>query len=255
MHKILTKTLFLGKNVIYLPTCHSTNDVAMQLAAETRVVEGTLVVTDNQTKGKGQRGNIWISEPGANLTFSLLLTPRFLTVDRQFLLNMALSLAISDLVLNTLPYSEDSGVFVKWPNDIYVHNNKTAGVLIENTLKKSNLEICVAGIGMNVNQTGFEFSGPTSLAVQTGRQHNLTKMLEDLVGCIEKRYLQLRNGEYATLECEYLDRMYWKDELRLFQSEYLFEGRIRGVDKTGHLLIETQKGLESFGVKDVKFIE
>jgi BirA family biotin operon repressor/biotin-[acetyl-CoA-carboxylase] ligase len=255
LHKILTKTLFLGKNVIYLPTCHSTNDIAMQLATETRVVEGTLVVTGNQSKGRGQRGNTWLSEPDANLTFSLLLTPRFLPVDRQFLLNISLSLAISDLVQDALPYSEDTVVSVKWPNDIYINSNKTAGILIENTLKKTNLEICVAGIGLNVNQTRFGFKGPTSLAAISGEKYDLAKLLEDLVCYVEKRYLQLRSGDHAGLQNDYLERLYWKDEPRLFQSEFLFEGKIRGIDKTGHLLIETQRGLESFGIKDVKFIE
>ncbi|MFA0961322.1 biotin--[acetyl-CoA-carboxylase] ligase [Roseivirga sp. BDSF3-8] len=255
MHKILTKTLFLGKKVIYLPSCHSTNDIAQNLAADTRVIEGTLVVTGNQLKGRGQRGNTWVSEPDANLTFSLILTPRFLPVARQFYLNICFSLAISDLVRNTIPYSEEKAVAVKWPNDVYISNNKTAGILIENSLKKSNLEQSIAGVGLNVNQKAFGFKGPTSLYLESGEIYDLPVLLEELVRLIEKRYLQLRNGEWHTLKDEYLQRLYWKDELRLFRSEHLFEGRIRGVDNEGHLLIETERGLRSFGIKDVQFIE
>lgn len=255
MHKILTKTLFLGKKVIYLPSCHSTNDVALKLAAETRVMEGTIVVTGNQQKGRGQRGNTWVSEPDANLTFSLILMPRFLPVARQFYLNICFSLAISDLVSNSIPYSEEKLVAVKWPNDVYINDNKTAGILIENSLKKSNLEMSVAGVGLNVNQKSFGFEGPTSLFLESGETYDLTVLLEELVRLIEKRYLQLRNGEWQAMHDEYLQRMYWKDQLRLFRSEHLFEGRIRGIDGEGHLLIETQSGIRSFGIKDVQFIE
>ena len=78
MYKILAKTLFLGKEVVYMPSCHSTNDIALQQIKKPDTREGLIVITDDQTQGRGQRGNQWKSEPNSNLTFSVILKPTFL---------------------------------------------------------------------------------------------------------------------------------------------------------------------------------
>ena len=85
MYKILAKTFFIGKKVQFLTTCHSTNEVADSLLREGTDIDGTVVITDCQTAGKGQQGRSWEAEPGKNLTFSLILHPRFLMVSQQFL--------------------------------------------------------------------------------------------------------------------------------------------------------------------------
>ena len=79
MHKILANTVFLGKEIINLTDCHSTNEVALSMVRSGLAKDGVVVITSNQTKGKGQRGNKWISPPGQNLTFSMVFTPRFLS--------------------------------------------------------------------------------------------------------------------------------------------------------------------------------
>ncbi len=94
MYKILANTLFLGKDIHFLPDCHSTNDITLQAIRQKEVQEGSIFITNHQTRGKGQRGNTWETKPGENLTFSLVLQPRFLDLSEQFLLNIAISNAI-----------------------------------------------------------------------------------------------------------------------------------------------------------------
>ena len=149
MYKIYPKTLFVGQNIIYLPTCQSTNNEALQFLADGTAYEGDMVVTDGQTQGRGQRGNQWIAQSGQNLTFSLVLQPTFLLASEQFWLNMAVSLAVYDSLSPFIP----AGLRIKWPNDIYVNDRKMGGILIENALQGYNLAHSVVGIGLNINQT------------------------------------------------------------------------------------------------------
>jgi len=113
MYKILANTVFLGKDVIYLTECHSTNDEALERLRRREIAEGSIVITDHQTKGRGQRGSTWQSDSGQNLTFSLLVQPNFLAPSEQFFLNMIISLAVVELLSD---YAGD--LKIKWPNDI-----------------------------------------------------------------------------------------------------------------------------------------
>src|SRR5581483_6581831 len=114
--------------------------------------EGFIVRAVEQYAGKGQRGSSWLSAPGMNLTFSLLLEPKFLSLNNQFWLTKALALALAEFVASVLP---NTLVSIKWPNDIYVNDCKIAGILVENILEKSTIKFCIAGIGINVNQDSF----------------------------------------------------------------------------------------------------
>ena len=91
-------TLFIGNNAIRLPIVESTNSYVLELLKDTRPPEGTIVVADEQTKGRGQRGNVWLSEAGKNLTFSLILYPNSLAAEDQFLITQLVSLALVDFI-------------------------------------------------------------------------------------------------------------------------------------------------------------
>ena len=121
MYKIPAKTLFLGKNLIYVPQCHSTNDLADQVVEQPSTHEGTVVITDAQTKGRGQMGNQWITEPGKNLTFSVILYPLFIVPKDQFLLTCAISLGLYDMLQTAI----DGQIFIKWPNDLIVNDRRS----------------------------------------------------------------------------------------------------------------------------------
>ena len=164
MHKILTNTLFTGKQLVYLPSCHSTNDIASEMLNANTAYDGMVVVADHQTQGRGQRGNVWVAEAGQNLTFSLVYKPHFLKPELQFLLNIITSLGIKDVLQQFLL----QGIAIKWPNDIYIQGKKVAGVLIESAIKGRQLQHAVIGVGLNVNQTTFSVPTATSLHLMLG---------------------------------------------------------------------------------------
>jgi BirA family biotin operon repressor/biotin-[acetyl-CoA-carboxylase] ligase len=255
LYNITPKTLFIGKNIIYLPTCHSTNDTAASLLRDGKVFEGTLVVTSNQTAGRGQRGNKWEAETGKNLTFSLILKPAYLTPNEQFYLNIAVSLGIYEF-LNGFFAEED--IKIKWPNDIYYKDKKMGGVLIENVLKKSIIESAVIGIGLNVNQLQFAHAQATSMRLASHSptiEFDLEMLLTHLAECLERSYLQLRSDQRKWLHEQYLQHLYWYREKHIFSRDgKWFEGLITGIDATGRLTVETDGILHYFGLKEIEFI-
>ncbi|MFI5140988.1 MAG: biotin--[acetyl-CoA-carboxylase] ligase [Bacteroidia bacterium] len=135
-------TLFIGQHILELDAAESTNTYATNLIKEIQVAEGTIVFTHNQTKGRGQVGNTWQAETGKNLTFSMVLHPNFLAVEKQFYLSKITSLAVFGMLtefLNTSLYD----IKIKWPNDILVNDKKIAGILIENILRGNFLQSSV----------------------------------------------------------------------------------------------------------------
>ena len=251
MHKIFANSLFIGKKIEILPHCHSTNKIAGQMLGSGEAPEGTIILTHNQTAGKGQRGNSWESEPGKNLTFSLVLNPRFLSVRDQFFLNIITSLAVAE----TLERELGPWVKVKWPNDIYAKDQKICGILIENGLRGSTIESSVVGIGLNVNQTSFETGKATSMSEMTLKEYDLELLLEELVYSLERQYIRLRKGELKQLKREYHDKLYWMNEVHLFESEEVFSGQITGVDAQGKLVIQIAGQDSSFDIKEIRFIK
>jgi BirA family biotin operon repressor/biotin-[acetyl-CoA-carboxylase] ligase len=251
LYKIPANTVFLGKNLVFVPECHSTNTLALQLSQNTSSFDGSVVITNNQTAGRGQRGNTWEAAPGMNLTFSILLKPQFLHVKDHFYLNLVTSLAIHDF----LSGKSIESIHIKWPNDILVHGKKICGILIENQVQGTAIISSIAGIGLNVNQTEFSSGVPTSIKLITSRQSDLQEILDGLLGCLEARYLQLRQNNTEVLKHNYLDRLYWRNETHAFSSaDTIFDGRITTVDETGRLAVETAQGLKYFGVKEITYL-
>jgi BirA family biotin operon repressor/biotin-[acetyl-CoA-carboxylase] ligase len=240
----------MGKRVVYMPSCHSTNDVASDLLKNGSIEEGTIVITDHQIHGRGQQGNQWEADQGKNITCSLILKPKPLLVKEQFVLNVMISLGVADLVEKVT--SKDANV--KWPNDIYCEGHKICGILISNIVRKNTIETTVAGIGLNVNQMQFMNGNATSLALLSGNvTYNLEQILESLIMAVEKRYFQWKNN-CDDLWDDYLSKLYWLDEVRTFEAndEY-FTGMIRGVSRTGQLLIEDEVGVKEFEFKTIRF--
>ncbi len=250
MHKIQPKTLFFGKNLVYLPSCQSTNDEAAQLLLKDTLHEGTIVITDNQTAGRGQRGNSWQTNIGQNFTLSLILKPHFLTATEQFKLNIAISVGIFDFLE---PYL-GTALKIKWPNDIYVGNKKLGGILIENALQNSRIESAIIGIGLNVNQSDFDSLNATSLGQFTGQFYDLDHLLAELLEQLEKSYLMLRNNKFNDLKVKYLQNLFRYQEKHWFeQNGGRFHGTIIGIDSLGKLAIDVE-GIKYFDFKEVRFV-
>lgn len=249
MYKILANTLFLGKEVIYLPTCHSTNEMMQELVSQTDKYEGVIVITDEQTKGKGQRGNIWESEPCKNLTFSILLKPKFLKVTEQFYLNIVISLAIYD-------YIRETGLspHIKWPNDLLVGKKKICGILIENRISGSFLANSIVGIGLNVNQAKFSLSTATSMLKEKSIGLEIGDVLSGVVSRIEYYYLLLKKGERSFLMNLYTEHLYgFGNEVAMY-AEKEFMAKVVEVTESGRLKVKTNNKQLIFDFKEVSFL-
>ena len=160
----------------------STNTYLSRLAAT--LPGGTVIYTPSQTAGRGQKGNSWESEDGKNLTFSQLIKRPPVKARDQFYLSEAAALA----VVEALAAEAADGFSVKWPNDVYWHDKKICGMLIENSLDGSDIATSVVGIGINVNQERFlsDAPNPVSLKGITGRDHDLMALLKRVCSRIEQ---------------------------------------------------------------------
>jgi len=251
MYKILANTLFLGKDIHFLPDCHSTNDMALQALRQKEAGEGSIFITNHQTRGKGQRGNSWETKPGENLTFSVVLQPKFLDLSEQFLLNIAISNAIRRCLQEYVP-----GLLVKWPNDLVVPGfGKIGGILIENLVGSSGWDYAVVGIGININQNQFASPKATSLSLITGNSYPLEELFKLIIVHLEQAYIALKKGKNAVLTREYLQHLHLIDEWAVFKvGEEDLEGKIIGLTDSGNLLLELPTGRQqSFGIKELTF--
>lgn len=243
---------FANKHIFSLEDVDSTNSYASTLPVDTP--EGSIVVANFQTKGRGQGQNYWESEKDKNLTFSILLKPVFVKAVNQFYLSKIVSLAMADLISM---YAGD--VKIKWPNDIYVKDKKIAGILIENSIESDFISHCIIGIGLNINQEIFlsEAPNPVSLKQITGETYETSEILDIFSDILEYRYKLLSKKDYTTIDQNYLDFMYLLHKEAEYKSENeLFNGKITGVAPTGELLITTNEGLKrSFWYKEVAFIQ
>jgi BirA family biotin operon repressor/biotin-[acetyl-CoA-carboxylase] ligase len=253
------KTLFVGQSCIHLKRVDSTNSYASELLDKTKPAEGTFMYTFEQEKGRGQRGNTWDSEPNKNVACSIILYPSFLQANKQFLLTKITSLAVADLMAELLKSSPKTpDIKIKWPNDIYVDNKKIAGILIENSLRESNIQSAIIGIGINCNQLTFNSKmNATSLALVANKEFDLMQVIELLCEFIEARYLQLKANKQENIDADYLQRLYQIGEWHYYSSNnQLFEGKIVGSSPFGKLQILIKSGdVKEFDLKEIKFVQ
>ncbi|MBX2930299.1 MAG: biotin--[acetyl-CoA-carboxylase] ligase [Saprospiraceae bacterium] len=249
-----SNTLLIGKVLLDFSSLPSTNQYAQEWLAAERPDEGAVVSARAQTQGKGQGTTAWESEPGRNIALSVILYPYFLPAVSHFLLSQTIALGARDFVASYVP----GQVTIKWPNDIYINNRKVAGILIQNTLNGSRFQTCIAGIGINVNQTEFpaHLPNPVSFAASTGSTFELAELRESLFLCLEEWYLKLKAGETEQIRQTYLNNLYrFRTDARFRRADgSIFEGRITGVTDQGRLLIRHSDGEEHFDLKEVSFI-
>lgn len=237
----------------HLAETASTNTYLQELDADRHLPEGYIVYTDTQRAGRGQRGNSWESQPGKNLTFSLLLRPKHIPANQQFLLSQAVSLAVTDVLNRYAP-----GFSIKWPNDIYWEDKKIAGILIENVLSGSTFARSIAGIGLNINQELFvsDAPNPVSLYQITGHPYAIEEVLDQFIDAFRHRYLQTFTDSSQSLREEYFATLYRNDGKYPYCSNgETFYASIIGVEPDGHLILMTDSGKERrFAFKEVSFL-
>jgi BirA family biotin operon repressor/biotin-[acetyl-CoA-carboxylase] ligase len=245
--------LFIGNKLIELDAVDSTNNFAKDFLRNEAPVEGTVVVAKHQYAGRGQMGNAWSTDEGKNLTLSIILFPRFLETEKQFFLNMAISLGVKDFCESVL----EEEVKIKWPNDIYSCNKKLGGILIENTISGIKVLSSIVGIGINVNQTTFEkdIPNPTSFQLVSGKEYSCKDLLGLLFSFIEKYYLQLRKLHFNFLDKAYMEALYrYQQTFEFRKGEQTFKGEINGVTKEGKLIIHSKGKEQRFSFKEVEYV-
>jgi BirA family biotin operon repressor/biotin-[acetyl-CoA-carboxylase] ligase len=252
------ETLFIGKNLLFLPEVESTNTYAMDLLRNVNAIEGTVVYTDHQTKGKGQRGALWSSNIAQNITASIILKPQFLSVNDTFYLSKISALAVYDVLADILTGSQYD-IKIKWPNDILVDNHKIAGILIENNFGTTGIQNSVIGIGLNVNQDNFdEFERvATSVKLLSNTVQSRDYILDILCVKLEKWYLKLKEKKMSLIDEMYLNHLFGMRTMMSFidTREHTFSGKVIGVTKSGKLLVELGEYLvKEYDIKEVKFL-
>jgi BirA family biotin operon repressor/biotin-[acetyl-CoA-carboxylase] ligase len=243
----------IGFPLIELDRVDSTNRYAESLLEKGMVAEGTVIRADEQFAGKGQHDNIWISEPGRNLTFTVILHPHRIPPGRQFLLNKAMALGVCDFIRGMV-----GKCTIKWPNDILVSNRKIAGILISHKIMGASIADSVIGIGININQQRFpsDLSNPVSLVQLQHRETDLRDAFKNVCQRLETRYAALCLGKHQSIDTSYRDALLGIGEWRMFlRNGEKFSGKITGVDDLGRLLVETRdQRTTAFNHKEIEYI-
>ena len=224
----------IGQPFIELTVVESTNIYAIDRLQANLAAHGTVFFAHHQTAGKGQHGKNWEAEAGSNIAMSAIMDCSFLSLNKQFALSVMVAVATHDL----FSFYAGDETFIKWPNDIYWRDRKAGGILIENLVRGGNWQGSVAGIGLNINQTVFSVSlkNPVSLKQITGKDFDAVVIAKQLCEYLERRYTQLKNGDFETLLAYYNEHLYKRGQaVRLKSGAIAFNCIIKGVSVDGEL--------------------
>jgi len=240
-------------NIIHLDSVPSTNSYVSELLKKEKLQEGTIILTDYQSAGKGIGKNAWESEKGKNLLFSIVLYPDFLKVSQQFMISKFVALAIQKYLA-----FKSRHISIKWPNDIYYTDKKIAGILIENSITGVKINHSIIGIGININQTEFTSNAPNPISLKQiiGDDFYLQDELVELKYHLAKYYNKLKYENFKDLNREYLLNLYkYKVWCDYKTQDTLFRGKIIGVNDFGHLKVLTSdEEIKGFDMKEIEFI-
>lgn len=242
-------TEFIGRTFIYAEELYSTNTYLMDKQNEINT-NGTVILAETQTHGRGRKDRVWYSAPESNLTFSILLTNNKSLLKHSNLINFAASLAVSVSIENLFQIKTD----LKWPNDVLLNGKKTSGILLESSSLGNKINRLVVGIGINVNQNSFQGSfnyPPTSIRIELGRIVEREKLLSEVLNNFELLLLKIEKDS-SSIIAEWKSKCNMIGE-RISISENDVEkfGIFYDVDEEGFLLLKTKDGIEKIHFGDV----
>jgi len=241
----------IGKYKIFeVEETSSTNKLASKLPIE-EFSDRCVLLTWKQTAGVGQRGNYWESKPNKNISITISLMPSKLYASEQFAISMIIALGCMDFISKYTSHA-----CIKWPNDIYIKDKKIGGILIEHSILGEYIERSLCGIGLNINQSKFVSSAPNPVSLQQliGKESSLSKVLEELLACIESRYSTYKN--YEILRDDFMSHLFrrvgiynWVDENGEFKAS------IENINEYGQLILKDDSNkLRTYSFKEVKYI-
>ncbi len=231
----------------------STNSHLLELG-EKGFPEGTVVVADEQTAGRGRFGRSWVAEAQSNLLFSLLLRPYFLERDEIFILTFAAAVSIAEAIETVADVQPE----LKWPNDLLIEGKKVCGILLESSFDSTDLSHVVLGIGLNVNQQRFPGSlsnEAVSLSILTGKKFERDEILFAFLTQFSSVYESLQRREFYSVMKRWRERsnMFGK-QIAISLAGDKFEGVCEEVADDGALVVRTGKGLEKFTAGEITII-
>ncbi len=235
------RTSYIGRNYIFFKEIDSTNDYAKRCK---ELEDGTVVLAETQTSGKGRKGRQWLSMKGKGIYFSIVLQPK-IPINDILKFSLIFPLAVKDAVEKNI----DQEVCIKWPNDLYLNGNKFAGILMESEIEANEISRIIVGIGINVNNDFSDFNDlkniATSLKMETGKEIDRKKLLCDLLEEIEIKY-----GEYFIKKSEIIEKvnqsLLWRNQkVKLIDGNHEIEGELIKIDETGGLVLKTQNGFQT----------
>ena len=217
----------------------STNEVLKELFRDGRVGEGTVILADFQTEGKGRENNSWFSDPGANLLLSILFKPD-IDATSHFLLNEFVSLSIIEALRDF-----DAEAMIKWPNDIYLQGKKLAGILVENVIVSGRITSSVVGIGLNLDQKRFPEDLPNPVSLNDLREEPVkrSEVLDILLARLKARYEYLSETKHQALHADYLENVYMMGEPVIYRvNDKNKRGLLTDIKPGGELVIKGDQG-------------
>ena len=213
----------------------STNSEAERMLANKTCTPPFVIISNYQTKGKGQGDHMWESAENKNLTFSWVVTPNILS-EQQVVLTALVSTSIKETIGQLI--NNPDIVKIKWINDVYVNDNKIAGILISNKVCDNKIVDSIIGIGININQTTFppSLTNPTSLRLITGNEYSINDVFNKLMNSLIHNYDTIYNNPQSLID-KYAHNLYKLGE----PFEYTVNGKkevriIKGIDNTGNMI-------------------
>ncbi|MFT7588607.1 MAG: BirA family biotin operon repressor/biotin-[acetyl-CoA-carboxylase] ligase [Limisphaerales bacterium] len=245
---------FVGQTAYLLETTDSTNRFASKLLlSKIKPIEGSVILTREQTAGRGQFGTSWYGGKDLNIAMTVILYPSFLHPRDSFRLNTAVSLGVYKGLRSYI----QKDLHIKWPNDIWYKSKKIAGILVESSIQGSTLKDVMVGVGINVNQTTFPeaLPNPGSMKEALGQQLDINVVVAKICTYIELEYLALKGGKVTEIEEEYEAALLGYGILRTYKTaKGLIKGTIKGIDEAGRLVLDTETGVHYFALKEIEWI-
>jgi BirA family biotin operon repressor/biotin-[acetyl-CoA-carboxylase] ligase len=245
-------TRTIGSKIFVFETIDSTNACAKTLG-DAGTEEGTVVVADHQTNGRGRHGRSWIGEPGANLLLSLLLRP-VIPKDLVGLLTLYASVAIA----RAIEKASRCSIECKWPNDLLLNGKKFCGILLENSFQQGELSYSVIGAGINVNQTQFPpelEQRATSLARECNTTFDRKQLLQGTLREMDSLYDDVRLGKLDRVTKEWSQRCtMFGQPVTVEQHHQTISGVAVKLHYDGGLILETPTGSTTVYAGDVTVV-
>lgn len=235
------KTKWAGQNIVYLYETETTNNDAKRLAEE-GAQEGTLVVADYQSGGKGRRGRSWVTPHKEAVAMSVIVRPQ-IRPEKASMMTLVIGMAAARAIHDNTGLDAK----IKWPNDVVVNGKKVTGILTELSMEMEGIHYLIIGIGINVNVKEFpeELQGTaTSLLLESDRKAYRAAIICDTMKYFETYYEKfIQTQDMTGLKEEYCGMLVNMDRrVRVLEPEHEFEGTARGIDDLGRLLVETEDG-------------